>query len=48
MNKKMLCWKGLGIALVGFLAISGTAADKFCWQENFRNYNQKAAGEYIR
>lgn len=44
MNKKMLCWKGLGIALAGFLAISGSAADKFCWQENFRNYNQKAAG----
>ncbi len=44
MNKKMLCWKGLGIALAGFLAVSGSAADKFCWQENFRNYNDKAPG----
>ena len=44
MNKKTLCWKGLGIALAGFLAISGSAADRFCWQENFRNYNDKAPG----
>lgn len=44
MNRKMLCWKCLGIVAAGFLAVSGSAADKFCWQENFRNYCDKAPG----
>ena len=44
MNRKMLCLTGMGVALASLLAVSGSAADKFCWQENFRNYNDKAPG----
>ena len=42
--QKMQRWKRIALALACTSAFVVEAADKFCWEENFRNYSDHAPG----
>ena len=43
-NQKLQRWKAIALALACTSAFVVEAADKFCWEENFRNYSDNAPG----